>query len=569
MKKSILSSASLIFLGLILCSIPLQTLAVQQTEIRRYEIAENDIAARISAIVSSAKNPLLTETDFSKHKETVAAIYRYVENNLLWFDRSRVTDQAIAATRLIEEAPDYGLRSSDYDVGVLETMRKNLESEGQTDAKKKALFDTALSVSLVRFLTDLHYGRVDPKRMNFTFEVREKHQKPDLAQLVFQSAFQGGLKQHATALEPNLTIYRNLKKALATYRKLAQKAYPPFIIARSLHPGESHPQLTELKGFLTATGDYVPSAEFSGEIGKDAYVYSDSLAEAVKRFQKRHGLETDGIIGNKTAAALNTPFSKRVQQIEMALERLRWLPSLDGDRFIAVNIPAFRLWAFDSLRPEGKYSLNMKVVVGQALDKQTPIFMADMKYLDFRPFWNIPYSIAVKEILPEMRNDPRNYLATHDMEFVRRFGNDASPVNYSAGALELLRRGELKLRQRPGKKNALGRVKFIFPNYNAVYLHDTPAQSLFSRSRRDFSHGCIRVEDPEKLAAFALEFQPEWDMDKIRQAMNSGRTRQVHLLKPIPVIIFYTTAIADPDGTISFFEDYYGHDEALLTALSQ
>jgi len=295
--------------------------------------------------------------------------------------------------------------------------------------------------------------------------------------------------------------------------------------------------------------------------GKSIY-YGDETIAAIKKFQRRHGLSADGIIGKSTVAELNTGIKKRVAQIELAMERLRWLPELSSDPSIIVNIPAFHLWALNDVNNLDSNITQMRVVVGKAMKNQTPVLMASMSFIDFSPYWNVPYNIVKDEIIPKLSNGP-GYLVKENMELVGKNG----VVGFSESALGQLKQGSLRVRQKPGKKNALGRVKFLFPNKDDVYLHDTPANSLFSRSRRDFSHGCVRVDDPEALAEFALRNQPGWDKAKIQLAMKSPKMQRVILKKPIPVLFFYTTAFFDHEGQLIFYADIYDHDTVLQEAL--
>jgi len=293
-------------------------------------------------------------------------------------------------------------------------------------------------------------------------------------------------------------------------------------------------------------------------------MYDEPLVNAVRRFQSRHALATDGIIGRLTLAALNVPLAHRVRQFDLALERLRWLPDLSPP-IVAVNIPGFELFAFDSVGASGRPALEMKVIVGKALDTRTPIFIESMRYIEFRPYWTVPLSIVRKTILPEMRKDP-SYLARHGFDVLgarnRVLGSEATP-----GVLAGLQRGTLELRQRPGPGNPLGLAKFIFPNNHQVYLHGTPQPELFQRSRRDFSAGCIRVADATGLAAWALRDQPEWTLARIDEAMEAEATSRAFLRTPVTVVIFYTTVVVRPGGTIYFYDDIYKHDAEMETAL--
>ncbi len=261
---------------------------------------------------------------------------------------------------------------------------------------------------------------------------------------------------------------------------------------------------------------------------------------------------------------LNVPLKARVLQLQLTLERYRWIPPDFPDPPIVVNIPEFRL---RTMRRQPANYLTMRVVVGRAMRTQTPVFANRMKYVIFRPYWLVPLSIQRNELVPKTRRDP-NYLADKGFEVVDRSGNVVPSSPASDDVIAGLRSGSLSARQKPGPKNALGLVKFIFPNQYNVYLHSTPEQELFSRSRRDFSHGCIRVEDPVALAAWVLRDKPEWTLDKIRATMNDDATVQVNLDKPIPVLILYSTAVVEPDGEVRFFDDIYGYDASLAKVLA-
>jgi murein L,D-transpeptidase YcbB/YkuD len=286
--------------------------------------------------------------------------------------------------------------------------------------------------------------------------------------------------------------------------------------------------------------------------------------DAVKRFQDRHALEPDGVIGPGTLAAVNVPLAARVRQIELALERIRWVPALPARPTIVVNVPLFLLYAFDW--DDRADPMKMRVVTGKSAGHETPLFMEQMRYVVFRPYWNPPPSILRKEILPRARKDP-TYLDRQNMEIVASGEDDAPSLPATPANLDKVAAGKLVLRQRPGPKNSLGLAKFIFPNANNVYMHGTPAKQLFSRARRDYSHGCIRVEDPPRLAEWVLRSNADWDRARIEEAMAGERPTQVNLADHVTVIIFYDTVTVDPDGVVHFGNDYYGHDARLEAAL--
>jgi murein L,D-transpeptidase YcbB/YkuD len=278
-------------------------------------------------------------------------------------------------------------------------------------------------------------------------------------------------------------------------------------------------------------------------------------------------LEPDGVLGPATFRELTRPLSRRITQIELSLERMRWLPVFDSPPII-VNIPQFRLFAFRTNEDLPDEILQMDVVVGEAFaPRHTPVFAADMRYIVLSPYWDVPRSIVLEELLPAIRRNPR-YLAANGYEIVRGDGDDAAIQPPTAQNIDLLARGKLRLRQQPGPGNALGLVKFMLPNPHNVYLHDTPARALFTRARRDFSHGCIRVADPMALIRHVLGEDPRWPEERIQTAMQSGVPIRIPLPRRIPVFVLYATALVRSTGETLFFSDVYGHDARLEAALA-
>lgn len=548
------------FLGLLL-SLPAQPLFAEEIISQ-----EPGIVQEISTIIAAKQHPYLMLPNFTNRTDDLEALYAASNHQLLWLGHANAEKNITTVLTLLRNASEHGLNPKHYDTDILHKKQYVALMLKPSSYRELALYDTALSISLLRFLHDLHYGRVNPQGINFNLKLREK-KLVDLPVLVKNSLAQNTLAQLPSVAEPALNQYQKLKPALARYRKLTDTT-PPFKLAikKTLRPGESHPQMAELHQFLTALGDLHETAPLSS--GDKPSLYASTLVTGVKNFQKRHGLDADGHIGTATVAALNTPLSERATQIELAMERLRWLPELNVGTSIVVNIPAFQLWAFDAIEQADADILNMRVVVGKALKTQTPVLMAEMHFIDFMPYWNVPYSIVKNEILPKLMQNS-GYLEQQNMEMVSVFRDGEKPAALNQNAMNLLKQGKLRIRQRPGTKNALGRVKFIFPNKDDVYLHDTPSNTLFSRSRRDFSHGCVRVADPQKLAEFVLKSENGWNADTIRAAMNTPKSRRVILKKPIPVLFFYTTAFFDHYDNLAFYPDIYGHDAVLLGLLSK
>jgi murein L,D-transpeptidase YcbB/YkuD len=541
--------------------LPIQALPAEETANQ-----EPGIAQEITAIIAAKQHPYLMQPNFPNRTDDLEALYKMSNHQLLWLGNADTEKNITEALVLLANATVHGLNPKNYDTETL-WQKLQLTLKLKPDAYKElALYDTALSLSLLRFLHDLHYGRVNPQGINFNLKLREK-KLTDLPALIKNSLAQNTLAQLPLSVEPKLKQYQKLKSALANYRQLAANALPfKLDLKETLRPGESHPQIAELRRFLITVGDLpedktVISAEKSS-------LYTDAIVSGVKKFQKRHGLNADGHIGKGSVAALNVALSQRVTQIELAMERLRWLPELNAGASIIVNIPAFQLWAFDAIGQPDANIVNMRVVVGNALKTQTPVLMAEMHFIDFMPYWNVPYSIIKNEILPKLIQN-NNYLDKENMELVSVFRDAEKPAALTQEAMMMLKEGKLRIRQRPGGKNALGKVKFIFPNKDDVYLHDTPANALFSKSRRDFSHGCVRVANPQKLAEFALKNQDNWNAETIQLAMNTPKMQRVLLKKPIPVLFFYTTAFFDQYDNLEFYPDIYGHDAVLLGALSK
>ncbi len=477
----------------------------------------------------------------------VEEFYRSRDYALAWTTEGTLTPQAGALLQALEHAEEKGLEPRDYD-GPLWASRVARFGKKTASEKELARFDLALSSAVLRYVSDLRFGRRNPGRFG--------ESRDNLASLV-----ENGLL-HATdvsaaieEIEPPYEGYRRTRDALRRYIVLAREDQRQRLAAPRgvVKEGDSYADAGRLADLLRRLGDLPADASVEPQ------VYGAALAEAVRHFQERHGLEPDGELGPRTLARLNVPLRQRVRQLVLALERWRWVPRSLPRLPIIVNIPEFVLRA-----PNGSYltGLEMKVVVGRAYHNPTPMFAASLSLVVVRPYWEVPWSIQWAELVPKLEKD-RSYFEKNHFEVVTKQNTLVSKGAVDDALLARLRSGELRVRQAPGPANSLGLIKFLFPNQYNVYLHATPATELFSKTRRDFSHGCIRVEKPLELAEWVLRDHPEWTPQRITEAMQGEETIEIPLDRPIPVLIVYTTAVVLRDGKIRFLDDIYGQDARL------
>jgi murein L,D-transpeptidase YcbB/YkuD len=512
----------------------------------------------IAARVHEAQHPWLHWPRFPDYQTPLQVLYAAHGYAARWLDGARPTDAARAAIVALADAGAKGLDPRDYDAPMLEEQRRLLDAGVHASSHELALFDVALSVGMLRFVSDLHLGRVNPRNVGFGLDV-EQH---EFGALLAAALREGRVAALVEEMEPHFFAYRRMRNALHRYQALASDPRAvPFAITGTVKPGDPLPEAAALAGWLAALGDLPQQALDAGPLDLR---YDGALVAAVERFQARHGLEPDGVIGAGTARALAVPASARVRQIELALERYRWIPDVGEERFVFVNVPAFELQAFDGIDPPEGPALSMRVVAGRAGRTPTPVVAAAMRQVVFGPYWNVPRSIVENEVLPRLAREP-DYLVKEEMEIVAQ----GEVLPETPESVARLAAGDARLRQRPGARNALGRVKFLFPNPHDVYLHDTPSRSLFRASRRDFSHGCVRVEQPEALARWVLSDQPEWSEERMAEALANAHDEVVPVRGPILVLLFYATVQAHADGSVSFTEDLYGHDAALERTLAR
>lgn len=482
---------------------------------------------------------------------------------LSWFVDGQPNEAARQAVDILLGADSDGLVPGDYAAEALHSaIFSGTAAPGQLNAAAVAQFDQQMTSAMQQYLTDLHFGRIDPQQIHENYRISQSDPF-DAATYLSAAIAEHRLPQATRQAAPPIYFYENLRQALARYRTLVsnpawRKPLASFS-GQKLAIGQAYSDLPLLIERLIALGDLPP-----GIVLPDRY--AGPVVKGVQAFQERHGLTSDGVIGKATLAQLNVPPSARLRQIEVTLERLRWTPLLQGRRMVVINIPEFFLRAYETHNGKIDLQTQMKVIVGKALNTRTPVFSEDMRFIEFSPYWNVPPSIAREETIPKLRRDA-HYLEEQGFEFIGNDGRINTALN--SANLNAVLRGELRIRQRPGPKNALGDIKFIFPNDEHIFLHHTPTPQLFSRDRRDFSHGCIRVEAPVSLAKFVLQDEPEWTEERIRIAMAKRESVTLRLREPVRVLIAYSTVIVKNDGRIFFFPDLYGHDELLDQALHQ
>ncbi len=507
-------------------------------------------------------------SDRLAERDALARLYASADARPIWtVVGSGPTGQALAAIEVLASSAARGLEPERYDVATL----RSRASLARTSVAEAARFDVSLTRAVTRLVVDLHMGRIDPRAVRF--DLPNVHDRVDIARMVTAVAEATDVPAAVAQAEPSYAGYHSLEQTLMRYRALAADTSlrPLPLRGKKIRRGDAYPDAPALARLLTALGDLDAGDTAAGSRAAWAAPprFAGTLVDAIVNFQERHGLEPDSVIGPATIAELRVPLARRARQIELTLERWRWLPDVAPDRYVVVNIPGFRLYAFENDFIARHPALAMNVIVGQATGRHdTPVFMATMNEVVFRPYWDVPPRIARTELIPIFRRQP-SYFDREGFEIVRRGTGDAASTTFppTPGSLARVVDGDLRLRQRPGPSNALGAVKFLFPNRYNVYLHDTPMRGLFARSRRDFSHGCIRTEHPADLAELVLRGQSPWTRATIDSVMSGGRTVHVPIVRPVTVFVLYATAVVDATGDVSFYPDLYGRDAALERAL--
>ena len=498
--------------------------------------------------------------------ELLRQFYAQRDYQPAWINAAGPLPAAGELLEAINQAQQEGLRPADYHAAELDKRLNRARHPGTVlAAVQGAELDALLTDAWLTYGSHLLTGRLNPTALDPYWGVPARSR--DLVKTLQEALDSGRIGESLQALSPPNPAYDRLRKALAQYRALEQQGgWPPLEPGPKLQFGICDPRVAVLRARLQASGDLSPAAvEKSAGVdksnaGKEDNRYDEAVVQAVRRFQKRHGLPADGAVGTATLAALNVPLTVRIRQLELNMERWRWLPEDLGQRHILVNITDFTL----SVVENGQRVMNAKVIVGRS-ERPTPVLTATMSYLVMSPDWNVPPTIALEDKLPVLQKNAYA-LARQNIRVFSPAGREIDPgqvnwhkVNTSNFAYQF--------RQDPGPRNALGRIKFIFPNAYSVYLHDTPSRGLFNSTARTFSSGCVRISNPIELAEYLLKDNPRWTRDAIVSASQGKKQRTVPLREQIPVHLFYWTAWVDEDGTVNFRNDIYERDKRLVKAL--
>jgi murein L,D-transpeptidase YcbB/YkuD len=452
----------------------------------------------------------------------------------------------------VRGSTSHGLDPADYHLQAISSRLAAGDWES-ADPVARGELELLLTDSLARLAFTLHFGKLDPEQLDPVWNLSREWGGADPVGVFEQALRSGRIRELLEAAPPQYPFYGRLREGLARYRTIeAAGGWPALVGGDALKPGASDPRVPALRQRLEIEGDLAPAQADQPEL------YDAAVEAAVRRFQERTGLDPDGVLGKRTVAELNVPVGRRIEQLRASLERARWVFRDVQEDLLLVDVAGFKLHLFR----DGDEVWVTRVQVGKPYHS-TPIFKAAMTHVVLNPTWTVPPGILKNEVLPAVRKDPA-YLAAHNMSVVRSDGSIVAPstVDWSG-------RFSYSIRQEPGPKNSLGRVKFMFPNEYFVYLHDTPSKSLFDRADRAFSHGCIRVEDPLRLAELVLAGSEGWDRAAIDRTVASGKTQSVFLNEHLTVMLLYWTAEVTRQGTVLFSEDIYDRDPRIIAGLNR
>lgn len=520
------------------------------------------LRARTEVLQHSAAAPLDAAEDPISTAATLTTYYTTHDFGPVWVTERGPRMRVHSLRNALRRADREGLTPSDYHVEALRSVLAELRTEADAASRQALLVDLEIQATEAFLLYGMHLltGRVDPGKLTPSWNIQPR--RADLVAVLNAIATGQQRVHHALdTLRPNDPGYGALVEALRTYRRYAEEGgWGSIAPGPRLEQGDEHARVAQLRARLAITD--ASASDTAHPDSTDAY-FSEGLHEAVVAFQARHGLTPDGVVGPATLRALNISAEARVEQVRVNLERWRWLPTDLGARHVRVNIAAFELEVIE----DAERVLDMRVVVGRPY-RQTPVFSDAISYLVLSPYWHVPHSIATRDKLPDFQRDP-SLVARQGFQVFDSWSAQAQPLDPLAINWDELseRTFPYRLRQNPGPANALGRVKFMFPNPHNVYLHDTPTRSTFAQAERGFSSGCIRLEHPLELAAYLLDNVPGWDRARIDRSAQATEEATVVLPDRVPVHLLYSTAWADTDGAVHFRNDVYDRDEAVGRAL--
>lgn len=477
-------------------------------------------------------------------------LYSELNFKPLWTDPQNRQD----LVEIFYDSELVGLLPSDYHLKIIEELLEEIR-QGESSPGLMADLDLLMSDATTMYANHLMFGKVDQSDLRMEWDLPENPMPEHLDETFIDALNQHRLKEAFALLGPQHFMYKNIVIGLADYRKKAAKdGWPSVPEGETLKPGMSDKRVEAIRDYLIATGDYT-----SKTVPEDKELFDEDLETAVKQFQFRHNLTQDGFVGKGTVAQMNVTIEKRIDMMRVNLERARWIMHELEPDFLMVNIAGYSIRRIT----HGEIVYQSPVIVGKKYH-QSPVFKGRMTYVVINPTWTVPYSIATRETLPRLQKDP-GYLADKNMVIMDRNGKilDPNTIDFSQYSRSNF---PFTVRQEPGPHNALGEVKFIFPNKYSVYLHDTPARSLFSKEDRAFSHGCIRLQKKWELLMSLMD-DPAWNMDKINGILKTGELTNVKLNEPIDILILYWTVGVDEEGLMFFNRDIYDRDDAVLDAL--
>ncbi|MGD9232821.1 MAG: L,D-transpeptidase family protein [Desulfobacterales bacterium] len=492
----------------------------------------------------------------------IPLFYQRREFSPAWCSDKGILPQAESLITEIKGANNEGLRPDDYHLSSILSLIENIEGQqalGNTvNPELWADLDLLLTDAFMLYASHLFAGRVNPETVHADWTVSIP--TADLAHILQSALNTNQINKVITDFRPSDPGYSGLKTYLAHYRNISKMVHElPLLDGTRLQKGDKGTSVENLHERLIILGDLY------ADNNDRADIFDESTEEAVLRYQKRHGLIQDGVVGPRTLEMLNMSLQKRIRQIELNMERWRWVPRNIGHRYIIVNIADFKLWVTENHRRV----LDMRVVVGRPF-RRTPVFSAKMTFMVINPYWNIPQRLAIRDVLPKIQKNS-HYIEQQNIKVFKDWSKNSVEIDPETIAWNKIepRNFTYKLRQEPGPRNVLGRMKFIFPNKFAVYLHDTPKRSLFNKNNRDFSSGCIRVEEPISLAVYLLQDDPSWTRERLMKAIENKTPQIVGLKRPITVHLQYWTAWVDETGKLNFRHDIYDRDRPLDRALKE